>query len=220
MTGHDIQQMAPPAAHWGVQSPPFAQLTSAFPFSSVPPDVDFHYLVEHQLPEWDEAYRLCSLYLETAPWFFGAVTQRQLFEELLPLWYENNAKKRVTRSPSEMHLHPSGVVASPSNPKGGPHELALLFILFCFGALTDMSLPPAPDNPLSDKYADLTKAALSLEPLMDRPPSVATVQTLALMGIYEGLKSGENSIEATWTLMGMATKLAQSVCCIPPVTSS
>ncbi len=74
-----------------------------------------------------------------------------------------------------------------------------------------MNLPPAPDNPVCEQYYDLTKAALSIEPLLERPPSVATVQTLSLMAIYEGLKSGENSIESTWTLMGISTKLAQSV---------
>lgn len=139
--------------------------------------MNYHYLVEQELPEWDEAYRLCSLYLETAPWFFGAVTQRQLFEELLPLWYENNAKIQIARSPPQTNGH---LTEPSSTAKGGPHELALLFIIFCFGALTDMSLPPAPDNPQCDKFSDLTKVALSLEPLLDRPPSVATVQTSTL----------------------------------------
>jgi hypothetical protein len=47
--------------------------------------------------------------------------------------------------------------------------------------------------------------------LLERPPSVATVQTLSLMAIYEGICSGENSIETTWALMGLACKLSQSV---------
>ena len=33
------------------------------------------------------------------------------------------------------------------------------------------------------------------------------------MAIYEGIRSGENSIESTWALMGLACKLAQSVSC-------
>lgn len=101
--------------------------------------------------------------------------------------------------------------SAPQATKGTAHELALLFVIFCFGALTDMELPPAPDNPEADHYYQLTKAALALEPVLERPPSVSTVQTLSLMGIYEGLCSGENSIESTWALMGLATKLAQSV---------
>jgi Fungal specific transcription factor domain len=90
----------------------------------------------------------------------------------------------------------------------------LLFVIFCFGSLTDMALPSAPDNPEAEQYYQLTKAALTLEPVLERPPSVATVQALALMAIYEGLCSGENSIESTWALMGLATKLAQSVRCV------
>ncbi|KAK0484663.1 hypothetical protein IW261DRAFT_1331075 [Armillaria novae-zelandiae] len=184
-------------------APPVTQLSTSFPFSTVPAGISLDYLVENHIPEWSEGYRLCSLYLETAPWFFGAVHQRQLFEELVPLWYQDGTRRPTNSSP------PSATSAPVT--KGGAHDLALLFIIFCFGALTDMNLPPAPDNPVCEQYYDLTKAALSIEPLLERPPSVATVQTLSLMAIYEGLKSGENSIESTWTLMGIATKLAQSV---------
>lgn len=60
-------------------------------------------------------------------------------------------------------------------------------------------------------YCYLTRAALNLEPVLDRPPSVTTIQTLALLAIYQGLVSGENSVECTWGIFGLATKLAQSV---------
>ncbi|KAK0205424.1 fungal-specific transcription factor domain-containing protein [Desarmillaria ectypa] len=184
-------------------APPVTQPSTSFPFSTVPSGISLDYLVENHVPEWNEGYRLCNLYLETAPWFFGAVHRRQLFEELIPLWYQDGAKRPINSTP------PSATSAPVT--KSGAHDLALLFIIFCFGALTDMNLPAAPDNPVCEQYYDLTKAALSIEPLLERPPSVATVQTLSLMAIYEGLKSGENSIESTWTLMGMSTKLAQSV---------
>ena len=36
------------------------------------------------------------------------------------------------------------------------------------------------------------------------------MQTLSLIAIYEGICSGENSIEITWALMGLACKLSQS----------
>ena len=64
-------------------------------------------------------------------------------------------------------------------------SLALLFVVFCFGALTDPNLPPAPLNKEATTYYELTRAALNLEPVLDRAPSVATVQTLSLMGIYQ-----------------------------------
>lgn len=41
-----------------------------------------------------------------------------------------------------------------------------------------------------------------------------------MMAIYEGMCSGENSIETTWALMGLAGKLAQSVSAISGFRSS
>jgi len=171
-------------------------------------EVDLNYLIQNHLPPWHRARHLSELYLQQAPWFFGAVTKRQLMEEILPLWYAEAADL----------IYPGSVappVASQNEtneaPSKGPHELALMFVIFCFGALTDHRLPPAPNNEEADMYFKLTRAALNLEPVLDRPPSVATVQTLALLAIYQGLCSGENSIESTWGIFGLATKLAQSV---------
>lgn len=206
-------------ANWSHQLPPsVTNLSSSFPLPSnnyQQSGIDLNYLVKSFLPPWQEAWRLCELYLEQAPWFFGAVTKRQLHEEVLPLWYQEAPKPTSgSTSPSQSLVSPLSSEISPPNvspAKGGAHELALLFVIFCFGALTDISLPPAPDNPDANQYFQLTKAALTLEGVLDRPPSVSTVQTLALMAIYEGLCSGENSIESTWALMGLSTKLAQSV---------
>ena len=86
-----------------------------------------------------------------------------------------------------------------------------MFAIYCFGALVDEQLPPAPGNAEADRYYMLTRAALALQPVMDRAPSVSTVQALSLMAIYQGLVANEHSIESTWALMGMASKLAQSV---------
>lgn len=157
---------------------------------------------------------MAKLYLDSAPWFFCAVSGKQIQEEVLPMWYEE-----APHGPPELASPSPPAITSPvtstagfisARPvRRGPHELALLFMVFCFGAMTDANSPP--ENRLSEQYYTLTKAALNLEPVLDRPPSVSTVQTLAMMAIYEGLRSGENSIESTWAMMGMATKLAQSV---------
>ncbi|KAG0703549.1 fungal-specific transcription factor domain-containing protein [Suillus ampliporus] len=184
-------------------------LSKSFPLAPVFNDeVDLNYLIQNYLPPWHRARHLSELYLQQAPWFFGAVTKRQLMEENLPLWYAEAAD-----------LNYPGSVAPPVTSENeandalskGPHELALMFVIFCFGALTDHRLPPAPDNEEADMYFKLTRAALNLEPVLDRPPSVATIQTLALLAIYQGLCSGENSIESTWGIFGLATKLAQSI---------
>lgn len=165
------------------------------------------------MPPWEDAWRLSELYLEQAPWFYGAVTKRQVLEEMLPTWYPDAARLNPAVKPTGSG---SGPGIDPENGQGGAHELALLFIVFAFGALTDISLPPLPENPDAERYYQLTCTALALEPVLDRPPLVSTVQTLSLMAIYQGLL-GEHNLESTWTIFGMATKLAQSVstenCC-------
>ncbi|KAG2007078.1 fungal specific transcription factor domain-containing protein, variant 3 [Coprinopsis cinerea AmutBmut pab1-1] len=197
--------------------PELASLASNFPLASsfYRPGIDLDYIINNYLPSWQDAQRLYQLYLEQAPWFFGAVTRRQLDEELLPMWYKEAPKPAMAASPVAMGtsaVSPAASEASESSsPKGNAHDLALMFVIFCFGSLTDMEMPPAPNNPEAEQYYQLTKACLTIEPVLERPPSVSTVQTLSLMAIYEGLCSKENSIESTWALFGMATKLAQSI---------
>lgn len=222
------------------------------------------------------------LYLEQAPWFFGAVGRRQVEEEILPLFYKE-AKEGVkgtsnlegdegagsaggagaglgssdgVESSAPSSISTSSIIqpspppnlrsASSSSSATGAqskyqdtlpssHDLALLFTLFTFGALTDSSLLPAPHNAEASIYASLARAALNLEPVLERPPSVGTVQVISLLAIYhvsacpsfplrtssltaffgtfgmKGLLANDNSIECTWALMGLASKLAQSV---------
>ncbi|KAF8909644.1 hypothetical protein CPB84DRAFT_1765097 [Gymnopilus junonius] len=201
--------------------------------SSLSQTVTLQTLSSNYLPPYVEALRLVNLYLDQAPWFFGAVTQRQIESELLPLWYGEAAAAASLvpvvpaggLDPSARGLGPVANGTPPPPRAGTSHDLALLFVIFCFGFLTDTNLPSAPDNTPAEKYYQLTKAALTLDPtatagapekvsrngILERPPSVATVQTLSLMAIYEGICSGENSIESTWALMGLACKLSQSV---------
>ncbi|KAF9485642.1 hypothetical protein BDN70DRAFT_870940 [Pholiota conissans] len=178
-------------------------------------------LVQNFLPPYAETVHLLQSYLELAPWFFGAVTKRQIEEEIMPLWYEEASSPSASGAAFPTSASSSAVAKRQRTS----HDLALLFVLCCFGALNDVNLPSAPDNMPAEKFYQLTKASLSLDPggangvdpklsrngLLERPPSVATVQTLSLMAIYEGMCSGENSIETTWALMGLACKLAQSI---------
>lgn len=183
---------------------------------------------------------------------------------MLPLWYEDAAalassppqqQKRASSSPGAQtptdnspsrntSLSPSisTGTSGQTHPRiGNSHDLALLFMIYCFGSLTDVNLPSPPDNISAERFYQLTKVSLTLDPqagaggfcnnsffnispnpayvdaksfrngVFERPPSVTTVQALSLMAIYEGICSGENSIESTWALMGLACKLAQSV---------
>ncbi|KAI0767708.1 hypothetical protein C8Q74DRAFT_1318239 [Fomes fomentarius] len=189
------------------------RLASSFPHG--PPEVpifDPQDIIQGYLPPWPRARQLRDLYLEQAPWFFGAVTQRQLYDEVFPLFYEEAAEEARARRTGGFVGSAEGFnLPIPSVTHASSHELALMLVVFCFGALTDATLPPAPHNLEAEKYYQLTKAALSLEPVMDRAPSIATVQVLSLMAIYQGMVADERSIESTWALMGLASKLAQSL---------
>ncbi|KAJ7628705.1 fungal-specific transcription factor domain-containing protein [Roridomyces roridus] len=194
-------------------SPSATFTTSSFPFSGgVPAGIDLRYLAG-RLPLYAEAVRLCELYLEQAPWFFAAITRDQLTDEILPLWYSSE----VSRLPPKF--------GNPT-PQGTAHDLALLYMIFCFGAFGDTSLPFPTLHGSAQEQDDLpeatglrdaeyfyrcTKVALALEPVLEGPPSVATVQTLALLATFEGLCGGENSVESTWAILGLSTKLAQSI---------
>lgn len=179
------------------QLPPGVQrLTSAFPSQpSDVPETDLLILMQSYLPPWPRAAQLCDLYLEQSQWFFGPITRRQLTEEVLPLFYDDAASSSssVPQQPTASSSLSSNVAAfdlpessaNASKKAYTPHDLALLFVVFCFGALTDPILPPAPHNVEAEQYFQLTRAAMNVDPVLDRPPSVATVQTLSLMAIYQ-----------------------------------
>ncbi|PCH36758.1 hypothetical protein WOLCODRAFT_127620 [Wolfiporia cocos MD-104 SS10] len=201
--------LAAPSGSASSLPPTLSRLTTTFPSA---PTLDLSVLLAHFLPPWPRAAALCDLYLEQAPWFFGAVTKRQLAEEVIPLFYPEAAPSSsgaLSSSASAFALPSTG--ADGKSAGGSSHDLALLFVVFCFGALTDSTLPPAPHNGEAAQYYELARAALNVESPLERPPAVATVQTLSLMAIYQGLVADENSIESTWSLMGLSSKLAQSI---------
>lgn len=109
---------------------------------------------------------------------------------MLLLWYEEAAalassppqqQKQASSSPGvqtptdnspsrNTSLSPSVTTTSTStsgqaHPRvGNSHDLALLFMIFCFGALTDVNLPSPPDNIPAEKFYQLTKVSLTLDP--------------------------------------------------------
>ena len=133
-----------------------------------PPPITVQTLIANFLPSYAEASRLVQLYLEQAPWFFGAVTGKQIEEEMLPLWYEEAAAAASSAStPPAGGLQTTSTATANGKSQhrvGTSHDLALLFIVFCFGALTDINLPPPPDNLPADKFYQLTKVSLTLDP--------------------------------------------------------
>ncbi|KAK1221049.1 hypothetical protein PQX77_016095 [Marasmius sp. AFHP31] len=136
--------------------------------------------------------------------------------------------------------------ANPEEEWNGPHSLALLFIVFALGALVrsdekDSGRPPIdrheePDTkdtqgsddvktskyhqvpPIVEHYHQLSRAALSLQPILEKPSAV-TIQALHLLSIYNAMSGdgddrlgkGESGMEMTWSLITLCSHLSMTI---------
>lgn len=121
---------------------------------------------------------------------FQIATYQQLTEDLLPSFYGQ------------------AVRSDTAGAEDGPHDLALLLIVFAVGALVDLSLPAY--NVEAQRYHALSRAALALQPLMDKA-SLATVKALHLISIYNGMSGKESNLANTYTVLNLAGRIAQRV---------
>ncbi|OAX35675.1 hypothetical protein K503DRAFT_773227 [Rhizopogon vinicolor AM-OR11-026] len=168
--------------------------SQAFPFSPVGPVATVREMVEGHLPTLDRARYLAQTYLEQAAWLFRSVSREQLMEELLPVYYSSSPMK-------------------PSDEPKGDHELALLLLVFAVGALVD--LQQGPSNPEAEHYHQLARAAICLQPVLEKP-SLITIQAIHLLSIYNAmsgneLSAKETSMETTWSLLSLAAHLSQTI---------
>lgn len=169
----------------------------AFPFTPIGSTVDVRRLIESHLPPWDRAKHLAESYLTNAAWLFQGVTREQLVDEMLPAIY-----KRPRPDVSEEDR--------PYQDYSGPHDLALVFLVFAVGALVDLSQEPY--NAEGEHYHILGKASLCLQPVLEKPSLVA-IQALNLLSVYTAMcgSDRESAMETTWSLMTLSAQLAQSV---------
>lgn len=84
---------------------------------------------------------------------------------MVPMWYEGEANHSIALGSTTL---PGVSAGKHKQREGTTHDLALLYMVFCFGAMTDTALPPPPDNPVSSRFYQLTKVALTLDP--NAPP--------------------------------------------------
>ncbi|KAH9934548.1 uncharacterized protein BXZ73DRAFT_45830, partial [Epithele typhae] len=176
------------------------------------PVFDMKDIIQSYIPPWSRAAQLRDFYLDQAPWFSGAISRHQLCSELLPFFYAEAAEEALTHPTASTSAHVYGHFSAEGGcTVASAHELALVCAVFCFGALMDPTLPAAANNVEAGRYYQLARAALALEPVMDRPPGIATVQVLVLMGVHQSFVSNEHSVESIWALSGLSARLAQSV---------
>jgi hypothetical protein len=171
--------------------------SQSFPFTPMGPAAAVQEVIEGHLPTLERALYLAETYLDQAAWLFRGVGRLQLIEEMLPVFY----KQSLSYSSEDLEGY------------SGPHDLALLFMVFAIGALVDLRQDPA--NPEAEHYHQIARAAICLQPVLEKP-SLVTIQTLHLLSIYNAMSSNEvgsneTSMETTWSLITLATHLSQTV---------
>ncbi|KAJ3725495.1 fungal-specific transcription factor domain-containing protein, partial [Lentinula raphanica] len=213
-----------------------------FPFTPLAlPPAQIQELIESYLPAYERARELVNIYFEQVAWIFRGISREQLDEEMVGAIYARkhardrgeNVKEggydsdehfiKLSSSRGKQHEDVSEELPrGPSLPSpapligadySGPHDLALLFIVFALAALVepypstsssssaDGSSPnsnpstgpasrPSP-NSLGEHYYQLAQASLSLQPVLEKP-SIVTIQCLHVMSIYNAM-SGEGT---------------------------
>ena len=146
------------------------------------------------LPEYPRATTLCETYLENSAWVFRPISREELIDETLaPVYaFAQGRKKGISDIKREI----------------SPHTLAVLYMVFAHGALTDLTLPPY--NIEAENYFHLGRLALSLHPVYDLP-TTQTLQALCLMAFYYGNHGRHPTLDSAWSILAVANKLAQSV---------
>lgn len=216
--------------------------SSSFPFTPISqPPASVQALIEREhLPKWEIALGLCRTYFTEVAWLFRGLTRGQVFDDMLPALYKREKKK------ARFNEDDPGDREGSINDDGeqeeewtGPHDLALLFMVFAIGALVGgpvgtspipsarlgapgSSSGPAPPPSFTsytgpaqaEHFYHLSRAALSLSPILEKP-SIVTVQTLHLMSVYNAMSGSdmrsETSMEMTWGCVTLGAHLGQTI---------
>ncbi|KAH7887837.1 fungal-specific transcription factor domain-containing protein [Phlebopus sp. FC_14] len=145
------------------------------------------------LPPYPRATTLCETYMENAAWIFRPISREELIDEILAPVY-------VLAQNRNKNSEPRAEVS--------PHTLAVLYMVFSHGALTDLTLPPY--NSEAENYFHLGRVALSLRSVFDLP-TTQTVQALCLMAYYHSNGGRRYTIDSAWSIIALSNKLAQSM---------
>ncbi|KAF7301357.1 Zn(2)-C6 fungal-type domain-containing protein [Mycena indigotica] len=177
-----------------------ARLSNSFPFSAGGPPGRALDLLFDYLPDQPRAWTLCETYMEQCAWQFRPISREEMIDDFLTPIYKSARDRKNWQSETEF---PHAI---------SPHRLAVLFLTFALGALVDLTLEP--HNIESDQFYHASRAALALRSIFDSP-EMATVQAVLLMASYHNMGGRRYTMESSWSLMCLGSKLAQSVCSFP-----
>ncbi|KAF8176350.1 fungal-specific transcription factor domain-containing protein [Mycena galopus ATCC 62051] len=216
------------------ESPATLFSSSAFPLTPLGSPQAIHALVTSHLPPLRHARTLVHSYFSQLAWLFRGVTRGQVGDMLRAVYSAYGS-----RHPSSS---PDGAASGGDleNEEGdgededytGPHDLALLFMVFAVGALVQPPPPGGEEDEAhrqkvaaeADHLHQIARAALALQSVLEKP-SLVTIQALHLLSIYTSMgsppaaharhKGGEDdmetSMEMTWSLITLAAHLSQTI---------
>ncbi|KAG8884094.1 hypothetical protein FRB98_002619 [Tulasnella sp. 332] len=172
------------AADW--MSHTASHLTHALPFATLTTEVEaVKSELQLYLPAMDTARKLADAYFNYAAWMYNPLHKGSFYDDILNPLYDSTEATRVTS-----------------------HALSVAFAVLALGVLVD--LDRAPYDPQADRFYQLARAALSAESCLENT-TISAVQALILMSYYNQMTDNKAGPALTWTLNGLAMKLAQSI---------
>ncbi|KAJ7722887.1 fungal-specific transcription factor domain-containing protein [Mycena maculata] len=208
-----------------VVSPSTLFSPSSFPLTPLGSPAAVHALVISHLPSRARARHLSDTYFEQMAWLFRNTTRGQVWDMMRAIY----GAYRPAEEEDEMWDGDAEGDGNDEEDYTGPHDLALLFMVFAVGALVQPTPPGASmeeDEAHRQRVAaeaehlhQIARAALALQPILEKP-SLVTIQTLFLLSVYTGMSGGgaaqgqddgETSMEMTWSLITLAAHLSQTI---------
>ncbi|KAJ7054174.1 fungal-specific transcription factor domain-containing protein [Mycena amicta] len=220
-----------PASPDSSTSPVALFSTTSFPLTPLGPPQAIHALVTSHLPPRAHARLLVNSYFTQLAWLFRGVTRDQVRDMIRDV-YGSYGRPGERDQDVDLDADEDDEGDADSEDHTGPHDLALLFVVFAVGALVQ---PPSGANMMNQSPAEedaahrkrvsaeaehlhqIARAALALQPVLEKP-SIVTIQALHLLSIYNAMASGPNdkddteaSMEMTWSLITLAAHLSQTI---------
>ncbi|KAJ7040931.1 fungal-specific transcription factor domain-containing protein [Mycena alexandri] len=199
------------------QSPLTLFSPASFPLTPLGPPQAIHALIASHLPARAHARMLVESYFSQLAWLFRGVTRGQVGDMMRGVY---------------------AAYGSEDEDYTGPHDLALLFMVFAVGALAtdDADAHRRHIAAEAEHLHHIARVALALQPVLEKP-SLVTIQALHLLSIYTSMAaapgsgtrshrgqrggdsnakgeredSGETSMEMTWSLITLAAHLSQTI---------
>ncbi|KAG8902476.1 hypothetical protein FRB99_004448, partial [Tulasnella sp. 403] len=168
-------------------SDPSSHHAQALPFATLTSHVESVKIeLRRCLPQqYHTACKLADSYFANAAWMYNPLHQGPFFRDVLQPLYDQSQTRPVSS-----------------------HALAVVFSVFALGILVDLERQPYDRE--GERYHILSKSALSLESCLENT-TIHAVQALILMAYYNQMTDKKNGPALTWSMNGLAMKLAQSI---------